>query len=84
MVYMASATAPRTRANELFPEDSLLALGERKAQEHGDGCYVPFPQPHARNFGVEQSSTVDIHIDSRTGALVVLPPDVSLDDVLEA
>lgn len=81
---MGSTTAPRTKANDLFPEDSLLALGERKAQEHGDGYYVPFPQPHARHFGIEQSSTVEIHIDSRTGALVVLPPGVSLDDVLEA
>ena len=81
---MASATTARTKANELFPDGSLLALGGKKVQKFSGACYVPFPQPHARNFGLEQSEEVETHIDSRTGALVVLPPGVSLEDVLEA
>lgn len=77
-----SSASPRTRANELFPEGSLLALGEKLVQEISGSYYVPFPLPHARNFGLEQSAEVDIHIDSRTGALVVLPPGVSVDELL--
>lgn len=81
---MASATAPRTKANELFPDGSLLALGGKKVQEIDGACYLPYPQPHARNFDLEQSAEVQTYIDSRTGALVVLPPGVTIDDVVEA
>lgn len=77
---MASAMSPRTRANELFPDGSLLGLGSKNVQEISGACYVPFPQPHARQFGLEQSEEVQTFIDSRTGALVVLPPGVDIDD----
>ena len=55
--------------------DDLTLLGSRRAQDHDGGIYVPYPQPHARNDGVEQSTEIDIYRHDPTGAIVVLPPE---------
>jgi len=79
-----SASLVHKRAHDLFPDDTLLPLGSRKIQEIGETpcTYLVYPQPFARQNGLTQSTEVDLHIDSQTGALLVLPPDVSLEDVL--
>lgn len=73
-----------SRAHDLFPDDALLPLGERKVQDIGKSptAYVAYPQPHARNNGLTQSTKVDLYIDGITGALLVLPPNVDLEDVV--
>lgn len=78
-----SKPRPRELANQVL-NSRFLPLGERKVQEIGDACYVAFPQPHAREFGVEQSATVEAHIHAGTGALVVLPPGVDVEEVTGA
>lgn len=74
---------PREKANELLTS-RFLPLGQKRVQEISGASYVPFPQPHARHFGLEQSVQVETHIDARTGALVVLPPGVDVEDVTGA
>lgn len=78
------ARSPRAKVNDLFSADSLLALGSKRVQEQGGGSfYIPYPEPHASNFGLQQSAEVETYIDARTGALVVLPPGVDMDMVLD-
>jgi len=62
---------------EAFGDLDLIPLGTRKAQEQGNGSavYLPFPQPHARNQGIEQSTSIEIGLHPPTGAVVFLPPD---------
>jgi len=60
---------------QTLDDDDLIPLGERKAQEVGenDAIYLPFPQPHARNQGLEQSSPVKVYFHPSTKAVIWLP-----------
>jgi hypothetical protein len=59
-------------------DDDVIDLGEFRAQEVGNGgINVPYPQPHARNAGLEQSSPVEIYFHAGTGGIVVMPEDTA-------
>jgi len=39
----------------------------------GSSIYVPYPQPHARNQDIEQSSEVELALLAGTGVIMVAP-----------
>lgn len=63
--------------SEAFGSKDTIPLGTRTAlnQGEGDSIYVPYPQPHARNTGIEHESKVDIHLHGPTGAVIIMPPE---------
>lgn len=67
-----SATSQTEMIAQAIEDDDLVPLGEKKAQESEGAIYVPFPQPHARNQGLEQSSQVKVYLHAPSGALVVI------------
>lgn len=79
---MSAQTEARELLGEVIDDDSLVPLGERNAQEKQGSVYVPFPQPHARQRGIKQSTTVRYALHAPTGALVVLPPGIDTTEVL--
>lgn len=55
----------------------------RSAQENNTGIYVSWPQPHARNQGIEQGTDVEVLLHAETGAMIYLPPGCSMTDFLD-
>lgn len=80
---MSAQTQARELLGDVIDDDSLVPLGERSAQEKQGSVYIPFPQPHARQCGIEQSTTVRYALHAPTGALLVLPPEVETDEIID-
>ena len=71
---MSTKNKPVERVVDALEGEDLVPLGSFKAQETGEGgIMVPFPQPHARNAGLQQSSDVKISLHAPTGGIVVIP-----------
>lgn len=70
---MSSRPTPTELIAEAMDEDELVPIGERKAVNWGGSIYVPFPQPHARQQVLEQSSEVEAFLHPQTGALIIHP-----------
>jgi len=77
LIMSAESRNPAERVADALDDDDLVPLGERKAQENGEGdaIYLPYPQPHARNQGLEQSAAVEVFLHASTGAVVLIPKD---------
>ena len=61
-----------------------LDMDDVSAQEYNGSVRTVWPQPFARRAGVEHTTRVTPVVHMPTGALVSLPPGVSLDDFLAA
>ncbi|MBO4248878.1 hypothetical protein IL252_13725 [Halomicrobium sp. IBSBa] len=64
----------RYNVGRALSDSPVVPLGDAKAQEQGgSSIYVPYPQPHARNQGIEQSSEVELALLAGTGVIMVAP-----------
>jgi len=73
----AQARAASIDASALVPLDPKSALNKQGS------IYAPFPQPHARRAGVEHQSKVTPVLHAPTGAMIMLPPGVTVEDLKE-
>lgn len=59
--------------------DGLVGLGEKRAIPSGDcAVYYPWPQPHARNRGVEPGTRAKIYLHPAMNVLLVVPNEGEL------
>lgn len=76
---MSDHSSPRYRAFEqlgALDGDDLLGLGTRKAISSGESAvYYPFPQPFARERGVDPGTDAEVFLHPETNVLLVVPVD---------
>lgn len=73
----AQARAASIDASALVPLDPKSALSKQGS------IYVPYPQPHARRAGIDHTTKVTPVLHAPTGAMIMLPPGVTVDDLKE-
>jgi hypothetical protein len=78
-----SRSGARSRVLDALDPDDFIELEDRQAKPDGSAIYVPWPQPHARKAGVDGATGVRPYVHP-SGALLYLPPGVTLGEALQA
>jgi hypothetical protein len=80
MTQSGGRASARARAASI-DTSTLVPLDPKSAQEKERCVYVPYPQPHARQAGVDHQAKVTPVLHAPTGAMIILPPGVELEDL---
>ena len=65
---------PEEVVSLMMESEKAVPLGEYSAWNSGNGgVVVPFPQPYARNAGLEGGGDVEIYLDTETGGIYIRP-----------